>query len=184
MLVCIYIYNYYRNICNRKLLTFNVSTCLKSKNVYKSINRNDRFTCFTHMCRAGFADGIQIIAVLGDIWIISYWKLIKDTWTTFWLAFFLIRNIYAYVSLCTKSSSKCFRHITCIKFYTSYRHDTDSENHTVVVSWFVFHCSVRPVFWAIHWWVYIKKKYTFWHTCIYFSILGTLVSWTRRKSLH
>ena len=30
-------------------------------NVHKSINRYDPFT---HMCRAGFADGIQIIAVL------------------------------------------------------------------------------------------------------------------------
>jgi len=46
-------------------LTFNMSTCIK-KNVYKSINRYD---CFTHMCRAGFADGIQLIC---DIWIISY----------------------------------------------------------------------------------------------------------------
>jgi len=27
-------------------------------------NRYDRFTFLTHMCRAGFTDGIQIIAVL------------------------------------------------------------------------------------------------------------------------
>ena len=47
-------------------LTFNVLTCIKRTNVHKSINRYARFT---HMCRAGFADGIEIIAV---IWIISY----------------------------------------------------------------------------------------------------------------
>jgi len=51
-------------------LTFNVSTCINRTNVHNSINRYDRFT---HMCTAGFADGIQIIAVIiGDIWIISY----------------------------------------------------------------------------------------------------------------
>ena len=42
-----------------------------------------------------------------------------------------IRNIYAFVFLCIKSSSTYFRHI--IKVYTSDRHDTDLENHTVVI---------------------------------------------------
>jgi len=45
-------------------LTFNVSTCITRKHVYKYINRCDRCTCLTHMCKAGFADGIQNIAVL------------------------------------------------------------------------------------------------------------------------
>ena len=45
-------------------LTFNVLTCIKKKKVNKSINGYDRFTCLTHMCRAGFADGVQITAVL------------------------------------------------------------------------------------------------------------------------
>jgi len=40
-----------------EFLTFNVLTCIKWTNVHKSINRYDRFT---HMCRAGFADGIQL----------------------------------------------------------------------------------------------------------------------------
>jgi len=43
----------------------------------------------------------------------------------------LIQSIYAFVFLCTKRSSIYFRHI--IKVYTSDRHDTDSENHTVVM---------------------------------------------------
>ena len=42
-------------------LTFNVSTCIKKDERSNSINRYNRFT---HMCRAGFADGIQIITVL------------------------------------------------------------------------------------------------------------------------
>ena len=50
---------------------------------------------------------------------------------------------------------KVVRHI--IKVYTSDRHDTDSEN---VICWFVFHCSVRPVFWAVHWWVYNTYRYS------------------------
>jgi len=60
-------------------LTFNVSSCIKRNNVYKSINRYDRFTCLTHMCKAGFADGIQNYRRIGDNWIISYSKLIEDT---------------------------------------------------------------------------------------------------------
>jgi len=40
----------------------------------------------------------------------------------------LIRSISAFVFLYTKS---IFRHI--IKVYTSDRHDTDSENHTMVI---------------------------------------------------
>ena len=36
-------------------------TCIKRTNVHKSINKYDPFT---RMCRAGCADGIQIIAVL------------------------------------------------------------------------------------------------------------------------
>ena len=55
-------------------LTFNVSTCIKRTNIHKSINRYD---CFIHMCRAGFADGISNVPGIGDIWIISYWKLIS-----------------------------------------------------------------------------------------------------------
>ena len=43
----------------------------------------------------------------------------------------LILSIYAFVFLCTKSSSTYFRHI--IKVYTSDRHGTDLENHTVVI---------------------------------------------------
>ena len=48
----------------------------------------------------------------------------------------LIWSIYAFVFLCTKSSSTYFRHI--IKVFTSDRHDTDLENHTVVIwkMWF------------------------------------------------
>jgi len=43
----------------------------------------------------------------------------------------LIRSIYTFVFLCTKSRTTYFRHI--IKVYTSDRHDTDLENHTVVI---------------------------------------------------
>jgi len=43
----------------------------------------------------------------------------------------LIQSIYAYVFLCTQNISTYFRHI--IQVYTSDRHDTDSENHTVVI---------------------------------------------------
>jgi len=39
--------------------------------------------------------------------------------------------MYTFVFLCTKSISTYFRHI--IKVYTSDRHNTDSENHTVVI---------------------------------------------------
>jgi len=58
-------------------LTFNVSTCIKRKNFYKSINRYDRSTCFAHMCRAGFADSIQIIAVLATFGLILIENLLK-----------------------------------------------------------------------------------------------------------
>jgi len=58
-------------------LIFNVSTCITRKNVYKSINRYDRFTCLTHMCRAGFADGIQIIAVLATFGLFLIEHLLK-----------------------------------------------------------------------------------------------------------
>jgi len=40
------------------------------------------------------------------------------------------------------------------------------------ICWFVFHCSVQSVFWAIHWWVYNKHKYTI--QCI----SETLSGWT------
>ena len=41
-------------------LTFNVSTGIKRTNVHKSINRYNRFT---DMCRAGFADSIQLTTI-------------------------------------------------------------------------------------------------------------------------
>jgi len=41
------------------------------------------------------------------------------------------QSIYAFVFLCTKSSWTYFLHIN--KVYTSDRHDSDSENHTVVI---------------------------------------------------
>ena len=41
------------------------------------------------------------------------------------------RSIYAFVFLCTKSGSTYFRRI--IKVYTSDRHVTVSEDHTVVI---------------------------------------------------
>ena len=62
---------------------------------------------------------------------------------------------------CITSSCSC-RHI--VKVCTSDRHENgfwkshcgDTEN---AIRWFVFHCSVRPVFWAIHCWVYDKVNY-------------------------
>jgi len=42
----------------------------------------------------------------------------------------LFRSIYMFVFPCTKISSTYFRHI--IEVYTSDRHDTDLQNHTVV----------------------------------------------------
>jgi len=47
-----------------------VVTFIKRANVYRYINRYDRFTCLTHMCRAGFADGIKIIVVLATFGLI------------------------------------------------------------------------------------------------------------------
>jgi len=41
------------------------------------------------MCKASFADGIQNYLGFGDIWMIPYWKRIKDTWNTCRLAVFL-----------------------------------------------------------------------------------------------
>ena len=54
--------------------------CFKKKNVY--INRYDRFTGFTHMCRAGFAVCIQIILVYRrhlDYFLLKAY-FTKDTW--------------------------------------------------------------------------------------------------------
>jgi len=45
-------------------LTFNVSTCKNRTNVQNSINIYDRFT---HMCRAGFVDDIQLITVFATV---------------------------------------------------------------------------------------------------------------------
>ena len=58
-------------------LTFNVLTCIKRTNGHKSINR---YISFTHMCRAGFADGIQFITVFAtfDFFLLkTYQKYLK-----------------------------------------------------------------------------------------------------------
>ena len=99
------------------------------------------------MCRAGFADGIQIIAVLATFGLFLIENILKIpemrvVWRCFLTnqmlrrvktinIFVLIRSIYALVFLCTKSSSTYFRHT--IKVYTSDRHDTVSQNHTVMM---------------------------------------------------
>jgi len=93
-------------------LTFNVSTCIKRTNIHKSINIYD---CFIHMCRAGFADGISNVPGIGDIWIISYWKLIS-------------------------------LHVKQAWYGSGKSHCGDTEN---AIRLSVFHCSLRPVFWAI-----------------------------------
>jgi len=55
-------------------LTFNVSTCIKRTNVHKSINRYNQFT---HVCRAGFADGIQLITVFATFGFFFIENLLK-----------------------------------------------------------------------------------------------------------
>ena len=56
------------------LLTLNVLTCIKRKNVHKFINRYD---CLTHMCRADFTDSIQIISDLATFRLFLIENLLK-----------------------------------------------------------------------------------------------------------
>ena len=85
------------------------------------------------MCRAGFVDDIKLITVFATFGLFLIKNLLKIPEIHVVCRCFLTNQMCrrVLIFLCTNSSSTYFRHI--IKVYTSERHDTDSENHTVVI---------------------------------------------------